>query len=100
MASAESSNYTVYVDDNFHYMDESHRYSTGIYQDCQTATDKCKEIVDTYLLSEYRQGMSAQELLDRYKSFGEDPWISSTDDTCRFSAWNYAEARCEELCQS
>jgi hypothetical protein len=97
MASAESLTYTVFVDDNFHYMDESHRYSAGSYLDCQTATDKCREIVNAYLLSEYRQGMSARELLDRYKSFGEDPWISSTDDTCRFSAWSYAEHRCKEL---
>jgi hypothetical protein len=98
MSTIEPSKYLVYVDDNFHYMDESHRYMTGVYDDCQTAIEKCKEIVDGYLLSEYRQGISAQELLDKYKSFGDDPWISSSDETCRFSAWSYAAQRCRKLC--
>jgi hypothetical protein len=27
--------YTVYVDDNFHYMDESERYKLGDFDDCR-----------------------------------------------------------------
>ena len=98
MASADSPKYQVYVDDNFHYMDESERYLAGVYDDCQTASGRCREIVDGSLVNEYKQGMSARELLDRYKSFGNDPWISSSDEQCTFSAWSYAEQRCKEIC--
>jgi hypothetical protein len=98
MSTVDSSKYQVYVDDNFHYMDESERYLAGVYDDCRAAVERCKEIVDRSLLNEYKQGMSAKELLDRYKSFGDDPWISSTDEKCKFSAWSYAEQRCKEIC--
>jgi len=91
--------YEVRVDENSHYMDESARYSAGFSEDCETAKANCRRIVDEFLLSSYRKGMSAEHLLMTYKSFGEDPWISSTDDDCKFSAWDYAEQRCEEICR-
>jgi len=98
MVGADSSKYRVYVDDNFHYMDESERYLAGVYDDCQSAIERCREIVDRSILNEYKQGMSARALLERYKSFGDDPWISSSDEQCKFSAWSYAERRCKEIC--
>lgn len=98
MSTADRSKYRIYVDDNFHYMDESERYTAGVYDDCQAAIEKCKEIVDRSLLNEYKQGMSVRALFDRYKSFGDDPWISSSDEQCKFSAWSYAEQRCKEMC--
>jgi hypothetical protein len=79
-------------------MDESERYSAGIYEDCEAAKTKCRQIVDEFLLNNRREGMTSDELLSIYKSFGEDPWISSADDDCRFSAWDYAAERCETIC--
>jgi hypothetical protein len=90
--------YTVYVDDNFHYMDESERYTLGAYADCETAIERCKEIVDEFLVSKRETGMTAEGLYEIYTSFGEDPWISGPDSTCKFSAWTYARQRCQELC--
>jgi hypothetical protein len=67
--------YEVYVDDNYHYMDESARYSGGVFDSWEAAEAKCRRIVDEFLLANYKEGMAADELLRAYKSYGEDPWI-------------------------
>ena len=90
--------FTIYVDDNFHYMDEGERYAAGVYDSCEQAMERCKSIVDEFLLSHYKEGMSAAQLLQTYTSFDEDPWISRPSANCRFSAWTYAERRCLEMC--
>ena len=92
--------YTVFVDDNFHYMDEGERYKLGDFDSADKAIAAAKKIVDGFLESNRKPGQSAEELLAAYKSFGEDPWISSDDPSCNFSAWDYAERRCQELCGS
>ncbi len=88
--------YTVFVDDNFHYMDESERYKLGEFADCASALVACKQIVDEFLTS---CGANNDELYQQYVTFGEDPWISSEDSECKFSAWNYARERAKELAQ-
>lgn len=90
--------YRVYVDENSHYMDESERRLAGNYDDCRAAIEACKRIVERSLEEQYQEGMAAEQLLRQYKSFGEDPWISSGDGNCKFSAWDYAEQRCNEIC--
>lgn len=91
--------YVVMVDDNFHYMDEDERYKHGEFADSGVATEHCRQIVDEYLASAYKPGMSAKELWDSYVSFGEDPFIVSVDaPQARFSAWDYAKERCQVLC--
>jgi hypothetical protein len=89
--------YIVYVNDNFHYMDESERYKLGEFDDCQSAVAACKRIVDEFL--EKTGSMSVDDLFEQYTTFGEDPWILSKDADCKFSAWNYARERCRELSQ-
>ena len=90
--------YPVYVDDNFHYMDESQRYRLGEFDDCQSAIAACKSIVDEFLATcDPAQG--ADGMFRQYTGFGEDPWISSDDPDCKFSAWGYARERCRELAQ-
>ena len=54
--------YTVWVDDNYHYMDEDERYKLGEFETLQTATEACKKIVDEYLASAYAPGMSAAQM--------------------------------------
>jgi len=89
--------YRVFVDDNFHYMDESERYLHGEFGSCESAIEACKRIVDEFFLS-YDLGSAAPEyLLQQYAFFGEDPFIVSTDASCRFSARDYASRRCYEL---
>jgi hypothetical protein len=89
--------YTVLVDDNFHYMDKDERYSLGAFESIDAAITACKQIVDEYLRTALKPGMTAAELLASYVFFGEDPYIDGTDANTRFSAWNYAKLRCEEL---
>ena len=90
--------YTVFVDDNFHYMDKDERYKLGEFDSADEAVAAAKKIVDEFLESNHKPGQSAEELLATYKSFGEDPWISGGDPRCKFSAWDYAELRCREIC--
>ena len=89
--------YTVWVDDNFHYMDEDERYKHGEFETLEAAIEACKRIVDAYLVSAYTPGMSADALHASYTGFGDDPWVSGADGT-PFSAWKYAEQRCAEIC--
>lgn len=86
--------FTVRVADNFHYGDEKETYTLGKFATLEEALNQCKSIVDDYLSLNYRDGMSAGELFDQYKMFGEDPYIV---EESLFSAWDYAKARIKEL---
>lgn len=91
--------YIVLVDDNFHYMDEDERYTLGEFDDAAIAVEHCRRIVDEYLDSAFTPGMSASQLWESYKTFGEDPFIRSIDvPKVSFSAWDYAKERCQALC--
>lgn len=44
-------------------------------------------------------GRTAEELFDAYTMMGEDPFIVQTGPNgITFSAWDYAEQRCKEIC--
>jgi hypothetical protein len=93
--------YRVMVDDNFHYQDADERRTHGTYETVDEAIAACRGIVDRSLKEEYRPGISAEALYDRYKSFGDDPFIMVIDgagDGATFSAWSYAEERCRVIC--
>jgi hypothetical protein len=93
--------YRVMVDDNFHYQDESERRELGVYKTLEEALAACRAVVDRSLSEEYRPGISAEKLFDRYTSFGEDPFIRAVDganEGVLFSAWTYAKERCEAIC--
>jgi hypothetical protein len=87
---------TVFVDDNGRYQDESARYKLGEYRDYETAVGAAQKVVDDTLQSVYKPGMTATTLLQSYRHFGEDPFI--VPNTGQFSAWEYAAARCQQLC--
>jgi hypothetical protein len=99
--SASLKPYEVLVADNFHYMDSSETFKKGSYPNLDTAIATCKQIVEDYLRSAHRPGMTAAELYSSYTSFGDDPYIVGPDTTpgaVPFSAWNYAKQRSEEIC--
>jgi hypothetical protein len=89
--------YTVFVDDNYHYMDKDKRYKHGEFETLEAAVEAAKKIVEDCLLNDYKLGMSATGLYGRYTMFGDDPWIAGAE-TKPFSAWEYAKARCEIIC--
>ena len=90
--------FTIFVDENSHYSDESERYKKGDYPTAEAAVAACKQIVDDYLSAAYREGMPASELYRSYISFGEDPFVVSESGKTRYSSWDYAKKRCSEIC--
>jgi len=101
MEGAPMPRYRVMVDDNFHYQDSDERRPEGTYETVEEALAACRRLVDRSLEEEYRPGMSAEALYDRYTSFGDDPFIAvldGADDRAAFSAWSYAKERCRAMC--
>lgn len=94
--------YHVLVDDTFRSTDQSHRYIKGEYETYGAALAVCREIVDRFLRHECAPGVPASTVYFRYMMFGKEPSIvehsESPDTSPGFSAWDYAKARCEELC--
>jgi hypothetical protein len=94
--------YRVLIDDNFHGMDTSHRWVLGGFDTYAEAFAVCKEIVDRFLRHEYVPGMPASALYLRYMILGRNPCLVEGADGAEaqpgFSAWDYARARCAELC--
>ena len=90
--------YEVFVDDNFHYMDEDERYSSGVFQTYSEALRHAKQVVDKSLRDLLETGKSADDLMASYVLFGQDPWIRPTPQgTERFSARAYAPQRAHEI---
>ena len=88
--------YTVYIDDNFQYMDENARIKYGVYESLEEASRVCRAIVDACLTRSHEPGMSARQLYEGYVAAGDDPFIVGPGAS--FSAWTYARQRCEALC--
>jgi len=93
--------FKVIVADNFHHMDEDESYELGAFDSLANALGASRLIVDKFLASSYRPGMSSAELFDKYASYGEDPYIvpAPAPGKIHFSAWDYARARCDVLCE-
>ena len=93
--------YQIYIDDNFHYMNEDERVKGPLLRSKEAAIAEVKQIVDESLLWERNQCENPndpKELYERYIAFGDDPFILSEDKSFRFSAWEYAKLRSAELC--
>jgi hypothetical protein len=102
-------NFDLFVDDNYHFADENERYKAGSYDSYAEAVVAAEAIVDEWLIHSYRPGITSEELYKGYTMYGEDPYIvenggmehlDKTSGTVRFSAWEYAKKRCEELCRN
>ena len=90
--------YQVFVDDNFHYQDETERITDGVFDTAEEAVAACKEIVDKSLRHLYKQHPdTAERLYDDYQDFGDDPFVRSDSPGCKFSAWNYAKHRAADI---
>lgn len=91
--------YIVIVADNARYQDADAHRDGGTFATRALAIAACQQLVDDYLASAHRPGMSAQALFSSYTQFGEDPYIVGADgDGVGFSAWDYARGRCALLC--
>jgi hypothetical protein len=84
--------FEVLVDDNFHFGDEDERISRGTFDTYADAEAVARQIVEASVQSQYTPGMSPAQLLESYRSFGDDPFIRPSPPEAHFSAWQYAEA--------
>jgi len=91
--------YKVFVDDNFHYMDDSHRYKLGEYDTLEKAIAACKKIVNEFLYENYKPGMTDDELSAAYGLYGEDPYIVGAEEKVPFSARDYASKKAGMICK-
>ena len=92
--------YVVMVEDNSHFMDAESRSRLGEFAEADTAMAQCRRIVDEFLRSNHRPGMSAEDLNDSYVMFGEDAYICCVDTPAViFSAWDYAREQSDLLCR-
>ncbi len=89
--------FTVYVDDNGHYRDESERRVLGEYESLDAARAEAMKLVDRFLARAHHQHETADSLFRAYTMYGEDPFIVPDSASERFSAYRYARAQCERL---
>jgi hypothetical protein len=78
--------FDLFIDDNFHYTDESEREHLGSFDTYEEAEAEARRLVEKSVRSLYKPGMSLDELLEQYRSFGDDSFIRPGN----FSAWTYA----------
>ena len=88
--------YIVLIDDNFHFMDESERYSSGTYTTYEEAVEKCKQIVDEFLEDAISPEDSVDSLYTCWLMYGENPFIIG-ENVGDFSSTEFAKLRCEKL---
>jgi hypothetical protein len=94
--------YRVLVDDNFDFMDEDDRWELGAFATAEEAVAACRALVDTGLARHFKPGMKAAQLYDLYVAEGDDPFIVAGpgETSVKFSAWDYAKERAEEICSA
>ena len=92
--------FQVRVRENSHYMDESEAYDLAAFATYAKAEAACRKIVDDFLAANRKPGLGADALFRLYTTFGEDPVIDGPGPGgARFSAWDYARQRCDEICK-
>jgi len=87
--------FEVFIDDNYHYMDESARTSAGLFSSLDEAIVKCKEITVSSLEHFYEEGITPEKLSAQWSLFGDDPFIRGSDEGVPFSARKFITI---ELC--
>ena len=82
-------------------MDESERWELGTFATLDEALVACRTLVDEWLTENHKPGMTGAELYSLYTSFGDDPFIRSSEGSGEpiFSAWKYAKERAEARCR-
>jgi len=92
-----SKKYQVFVDDNYHYMDESERHAAGSFDSLEEALLKCEELTISSLKDFCEKGITPEKLSAQWSMFGEDPFIVGADGPVPFSARKFITP---ELCKT
>jgi hypothetical protein len=92
--------FECYIDDNYHYQDESHRTRGPSFGSYDAAVRWAQGIVHGSLCDMWEPGMSPEELMARYRMFGDDPWIKPVPTGERpWSGRDYAASMAESVCR-
>lgn len=89
------------VYDNFHSYDESEADDIGSFATYSEALDEAKAIIDEFLVTNWKKGISPEALLCLFDDFGNDPVVISDvheKHEC-FSGRSYAVSRVDEICR-
>ena len=74
----------------------------GEYATLEEAVAASKRAIDEFLQREFKEGMAAVQLYAQYQEFGEVPCVFRDDGLTMsipgFNHWQYADARCLEIC--
>ena len=94
---------TFYVEGLSQYRDVDNQLRRiGDYATLEEAIAASKRAVDEFLLRKFKTGMTAAQLYAQYQSFGEVPCVFRDDGQTMsipgFNHWQYATARCAEIC--
>ena len=93
--------FKIFVDDNFHSMDESERYEAGSYDSLDEAVNKCKELTIKSLKNLYEKGITPEKLQTQWSMFGEDPYVFGGRGAVPFSARKFVSTElCKEIINS
>lgn len=85
-----SEQWFVKVYDNYHYMDESATSTRGPFASADAALAAARDIVENSLYECLAADNNAQDLIKRYRMFGDDPTVLGPDAPA-FSAWDYVD---------
>jgi hypothetical protein len=88
--------YRVTVLDNFSAPGDDGAACGGTFPTYEAAVAHCKHIVDDFLETNWKPGISAEQLMEQYALFGEDPIVSNGEGVS-FSGWDYADYRCPQI---
>ncbi len=83
----------VWIDDNFHFMDEDERVFHGEFSTPTQAIVACQKIVDANIESITENETDPDKAYESYVCFGDDPWIEGVE----FSASEYAKIKIREF---
>ena len=83
----------VWIDDNFHFMDEDERVFHGEFSTPTQAIVACQKIVDANIESITENETDPDKAYESYVCFGDDPWIEGVE----FSASEYAKIKIKEM---
>ena len=94
---------TFFVEGLSKYRDvENQLRRIGEYETLEEAVAASKRAIDEFLLREHKKGMTAEQVYAQYRGFGEVPCIFRDDGQTMsipgFNHWQYARARCDEIC--
>jgi hypothetical protein len=90
--------YALVVGDNFHPHDSAYQREEGTFLTADEAIAAARKVIERSLAECLAPGMTAERLLDCFRSFGEITYIFSGGGLrAAFDPWEYAKQKAADL---